>query len=124
MNKLKQLIYFILFTIILLIILNIIHELGHILLQLIYKVPINLFIKNWGFHTAKLEDLLKLSRYRFIALYSMGFIFSLIPLFIKKTREFILKYSIIKKPILIYLIYILISLFLALLDIKNLFIII
>ena len=113
MNKLKQLTYFILFTIILLIIINIIHELGHIILQLIYNVPISITIENLRLHSTSwtIEELIKLPKYQFITLYLVGFVFSILPLFFKKIRELILSFpsEIIKKyPNLAYFMYIII----------------
>ena len=128
MKKLKQLTLFVSFTIILLIILNIFHEIGHIILQLIYQIPIKLTIENLRFHSTSwnIEQLIQLPKYQFITLYLAGFIFSILPLFFKKIRKLILSFpsEIIKKyPNISYFIYILICLFYAKVDLLNIFII-
>lgn len=121
MNKLKQLTYFIIFTIILLIVLNIIHELGHVILQILYNIPIKITIENLRLHSTSytIQELIKLPRYQFIILYLAGFVFSILPLFFNKTRKLILSFpsEIIKRfPNLIYFIYVLICLLYALID--------
>ena len=121
MNKLKQLIYFVFFTIILLIVLNIIHELGHIVLQLLYNVPIKITIENLRVHSTSwsIQELIQLPRYQFITLYLAGFVFSVLPLFFSKIRKLILSFpsEIIKKyPNLAYSMYIFICLLYAKVD--------
>lgn len=121
MNKLKQLFYFILFTIILLVIINIIHELGHIILQLFYNVPVKITIENLRVHSTSwsIQELIKLPRYQFITLYLAGFVFSVLPLFFNRIRKLILSFpsKIIKKyPNLVYFMYIFICLLYAKVD--------
>src|SRR3989344_1822729 len=121
MNQTKQLIYFVFFTISLLIVLNIIHELGHIVLQLLYNVPIKITIENLRLHSTSwgIEELIKLPRHQFITLYLAGFIFSILPLFFNKIRKLILSFpsEIIKKyPNIVYSMYIFICLLYAKVD--------
>ncbi len=126
MNRIKQVIYFVFFAIILLIVLNIIHELGHIILQLLYNVPIKITIENLRLHSTSwgIEELVQLPRYQFITLYLAGFVFSILPLFFNKTRKLILSFpsEIIKKyPNMAYFMYIFICLLYAKIDLIVVF---
>jgi len=103
------------------------HELGHIFFQVLFRIPIDIYIDRNGFHTSK--DVIsmiygsQLQNYKIILLYISGFVFSLLPLMSNKFKRKMTNLSKMtkKSPYLFYYLYLFTCLSWAFLDFRSLF---